>query len=79
MLSIVIFVTYSAGRREGEGKNMLCVVSVKTEYDNIARRAQICKFFCSVADPGCSFRIPDPNFSIPDLRIRIRIKEFKYF
>jgi hypothetical protein len=38
----------------------------------------------SVADPGCSYRIPDPNFSIPDpgskrSRIRIRIKEFKYF
>jgi hypothetical protein len=40
----------------------------------------------SVADPGRLFRIPDPIFSIPDhgfrvkkSRIRIRIKEFKYF
>jgi hypothetical protein len=39
---------------------------------------------CSVVDPGCLFRILDPNFSIPDpgskrSRIRIRLKEFKYF
>ncbi len=38
----------------------------------------------SVADPGCLFLIPDPIFFIPDpgskrYRIRIRIKEFKYF
>jgi hypothetical protein len=37
----------------------------------------------SVADPGCLYRIPDLNFSIPvsvkKSRIRIRIKEFKYF
>jgi hypothetical protein len=38
----------------------------------------------NVADPECSSWIPDPNFSITDLgskrsRIRIRIKEFKYF
>ncbi len=37
-----------------------------------------------VADPGCSYRISDPNFSFPDpgskrSRIRIRITEFKYF
>ncbi len=31
----------------------------------------------SVADPGCSSRILDPNFS--HLESRIRIKEFKYF
>ncbi len=24
----------------------------------------------SVADPGCLYRIPDPNFSIPDLRLK---------
>jgi hypothetical protein len=41
----------------------------------------------SVADPGCLSRIPEPNFFHPeywiqgqkDSRIRIRIKEFKYF
>jgi hypothetical protein len=35
-----------------------------------------------VADSGCLSRIPDPNFFIPDpgsKRLRIRIKEFKYF
>ncbi len=64
---------------------MLCVVSVKTEYDeydNIARRPQICKFCCSVADPGYLSGTPDPNFSIPDLgskRFRISIKELRYF
>jgi hypothetical protein len=31
----------------------------------------------SVADRGCLYRIPDPNFSHP--RSRICIKEFKYF
>ncbi len=30
-----------------------------------------------VADPGCLFRIPDPNFFHP--WSRIRLKEFKYF
>ncbi len=49
---------------------------------------------CSVADPGCLSRIPDPTFFHPGFRIRtvsisdpnclhpgswIRIKEFKYF
>ncbi len=38
----------------------------------------------SVANPGCWCRISDMNFSFPDpgskrSRIRIRIKEFKYF
>ncbi len=40
----------------------------------------------SVADPGCLSRIPDPTFSIPapgpgliSSRLRICIKEFKYF
>ncbi len=41
-------------------------------------------FFSSIAHPGGLYRIPDPNFPIPDLgskrsRIRIRIKEFKHF
>jgi hypothetical protein len=31
----------------------------------------------SVADPGCLFRLPDPNFFHPGSRIRI--KKFKYF
>jgi hypothetical protein len=39
--------------------------------------------YSSVADPGCLYWIPDPNFSIPvsvkKCRIRICIKEFKYF
>ena len=44
---------------------------------------------CSVADPGCLSRIPDPTFFHPESRIRtvsildpgsrILIKEFKYF
>ncbi len=39
---------------------------------------------CSVVDPGCLFRIPNPYFSIPDpgpkrSRIRIRSNELKYF
>jgi hypothetical protein len=41
----------------------------------------------SVADPGCLSRIQDPNIFHPgsrmqgpkDSRIRIRLKEFKYF
>ncbi len=32
-----------------------------------------------VADPGCLSRIPDPKKFYPGSRIRIRIKEFKYF
>jgi hypothetical protein len=46
-----------------------------------------CRLPDSVADPGCLYRIPDPNFfhppirifSIPDPGSRIRIKEFKYY
>jgi hypothetical protein len=34
-------------------------------------------FSCSVADPGCLSRIPDPTFFHPGSRILI--KEFKYF
>ncbi len=26
----------------------------------------------SVADPGCVYRIPDPNFSIPDADCRVK-------
>ncbi len=42
----------------------------------------------SVADPGCLCWIPEPNYNFPPLiqgrkdpqsRIRIRLKEFKYF
>ncbi len=38
--------------------------------------------FCSVADPGCLSRIPDPTFFHPGSELsssRIRIEEFKYF
>jgi hypothetical protein len=37
---------------------------------------------CSVADPGCLSRIPDPTFFHPGSEFfpsRIRVKEFKYF
>ncbi len=52
----------------------------KSSKITLLREIPLKKF--RVADPGCLYRIPDPNFSIPDpglKRSRIRIKEFKNF
>ncbi len=56
---------------------------------NVAIFSIIDNVLCSVADPGCLSRIPDPTFFHPGSRIRtvsitdpgsrILIKEFEYF
>jgi hypothetical protein len=55
------------------------------KYGNCGKaQTIICCIGISVTNPKCLFLIPDPIFFIPDpgskrYRIRIRIKEFKYF
>jgi hypothetical protein len=69
--------------------NIFCLSLRTLPYQRRSRFSYIKIIKPSVADPGCLSRILDPYFSIPGSRIqgqkdsghriRIRIKEFKYF
>jgi hypothetical protein len=55
-------------------------------YDFAGEIVKLVRVSTSVADPACLFRIPVRNFSIPNpgsnvtgSRIRIRVREIKYF
>jgi hypothetical protein len=66
-------VSATAGKGESNSENSVekCPVSIQRFGSCVS----------SVADPGCLFRIADPNFH-PGSKFfpsRIRLKEFKYF